>query len=93
VVGELKAIGEPLGCYEASCGYGRLYDQIRPLAAHVAVAHPGKLRLIYRSKRKNDRFDAEKLGKTVAARYGAAGSRSQAGRRANWRSLVLWRQR
>lgn len=42
-------------CYEASCGYGYLYERLAPLAARVAVAHPGHLRLIYRSKRKNDR--------------------------------------
>ena len=27
----------------------------------MTVAHPGQLRLIFRSKRKNDRMDAEKL--------------------------------
>src|SRR5688572_32387445 len=44
-------------CYEASCGYGHLYEKLSPLplARHVAVAHPGQLRLIYKSKRKNDR--------------------------------------
>jgi transposase len=31
----------------------------------VAVAHPGKLRLIFRSKRKNDRVDAEKQAKLL----------------------------
>ena len=46
-------------CYEASCGYGHLYEKLSPLplARHVAVAHPGQLRLIYKSKRKNDRVD------------------------------------
>ena len=52
----LDRLEEPFAiCYEASCGYGHLYEQLRPLAHHVAVAHPGKLRLIYGSKRKNDR--------------------------------------
>jgi hypothetical protein len=34
-------------CYEASCGYGHYHDLLRPL---VLVAHPGHLRLIFRSK-------------------------------------------
>ncbi len=52
-------------CYEASCGYGWLYDALVKLAVHVAVAHPGQLRLIFRSKRKNDRVDAERLAKLL----------------------------
>jgi transposase len=52
-------------CYEASCGYGHFYDTLRPLAARVIVAHPGQLRLIYRSKNKNDRKDAERLAKLL----------------------------
>jgi hypothetical protein len=46
-------------CYEASCGYGHSHDLLRPLAARVLVAHPGQLRLIFRSNNKNDRNDAE----------------------------------
>jgi transposase len=52
-------------CYEASCGYGWLYDRLRGVASRVVVAHPGQLRLIFRSKRKNDRVDAEKLAKLL----------------------------
>jgi transposase len=52
-------------CYEASCGYGHYYDLLRPLAAQVLVAHPGQLRLIFRSKNKNDRNDAERLAKLL----------------------------
>jgi transposase len=52
-------------CYEASCGYGHYHDLLRPLAARVIVAHPGQLRLIYRSKNKNDRKDAERLAKLL----------------------------
>jgi len=48
-------------CFEASLGYGVLYDRLAPLAEQVQVAHPGHLRLIFRSKRKNDRVDARKL--------------------------------
>jgi transposase len=52
-------------CYEASCGYGHFHDLLRPLATRVLVAHPGQLRLIFRSKHKNDRNDAERLAKLL----------------------------
>jgi transposase len=52
-------------CFEASCGYGYLHERLSALAARVAVAHPGKLRLIFRAKRKNDRVDAEKQAKLL----------------------------
>lgn len=57
--------GEVQVCYEASCGYGFVYDTLAKVATHVAVAHPGHLRLIFQSKRKNDRIDAEKLAKLL----------------------------
>jgi transposase len=52
-------------CYEASCGYGHLYDQFAKRAERVAVAHPGQLRLIFRAKKKHDRVDGEKLAKLL----------------------------
>ena len=54
-------------CYEASCGYGPLHDRLRAAgrAERVAVAHPGQVRLIFRSKRKHDRVDAERLAKLL----------------------------
>src|SRR5215475_5773767 len=52
-------------CYEASCGYGHYHDLLSPIAARVTVAHPGPLRLIFRSKDKNDRRDAERLAKLL----------------------------
>lgn len=52
-------------CYEASCGYGFYHDALRPVASRVVVAHPGHLRLIFRSKHKNDRHNAEKLAKLL----------------------------
>lgn len=60
-----KLEGKLFVCYEASCGYGYLYDLLRRVACKVVVAHPGQLRLIFRSKRKNDRVDAEKLAKLL----------------------------
>src|SRR5689334_14576695 len=41
--------------YEASSGYGYIFEQLSKLAARVLVAHPGLLKMIFRSKRKNDR--------------------------------------
>jgi transposase len=62
LVAELRTIVEPFRIvYEASCGYGHLYEQLSQVARDVKVAHPGQLRLIFRSKRKNDRVDARKL--------------------------------
>lgn len=62
LLAELGKITEPFAvCYEASCGYGALHDRLARLAARVVVAHPGELRLIFRSKKKTDRVDARKL--------------------------------
>jgi transposase len=65
----LEALGRIEGhwavCFEASCGYGWLYERLKRMAQKVVVAHPGQLRLIFRSKRKNDRVDAEKLAKLL----------------------------
>jgi len=52
-------------CFEASLGYGFLFERLATVARHVVVAHPGQLRLIFRSTRKNDRVDAEKLAKLL----------------------------
>ena len=60
-----KLNGRLFVCYEASCGYGQIYDLLRRVAQRVVVAHPGQLRLIFRAKRKNDRVDAEKLAKLL----------------------------
>ena len=58
VVERLRQLDEPSSlCYEASCGYGHLYEQVRPLAHHVAVAHPARLRLIYGDRREFSEAD------------------------------------
>ena len=93
VVDRLRQLDEPFSvCYEASCGYGQLYERLRPLAQHVAVAHPGKLRLIYGSKRKNDRIDAQKLAKLLLLDMVPPVHVPSIDVRA-WRSLILLRQR
>jgi len=63
---KLKEIPKPFAvCFEASNGYGYIHENLLKLAKRVAVAHPGQLRLIFRSKHKNDRADAEKLAKLL----------------------------
>ena len=70
VVEEVRRIGEEhldylSVCFEASCGSGHLHDRLSKVARRVVVANPGKVRLIFRSKRKNDRIDAHKLAKLL----------------------------
>jgi transposase len=63
---ELEKIKRPFKiCFEASTGYGTIYDKLKTVAREVTVAHPGHLRLIFRSKRKTDRIDARKLAKLL----------------------------
>jgi len=79
-------------CYEASCGYGHYHDLLRPIAARVTVAHPGRLRLIFRSKDKNDRKDAERLAKLLYLGEAPAVHVPEADVRA-WRELITCRGR
>jgi transposase len=66
VIDSLARVPRPFAiCFEASAGYGWLHERLAPLAEHVAVAHPGQLRLIFRSKAKHDRVDAQKLAKLL----------------------------
>jgi len=68
VLEALEAIREPFRIvFEATNGYGMLTEHLRRIrhCRRVLVAHPGQLRLIFRSKRKNDRVDAAKLAKLL----------------------------
>ena len=66
VAAELEKVPQPFSiCYEASCGYGTLHEKLSPLAKRVVVAHPGQLRLIYKTKRKNNRVDASKIARLL----------------------------
>ena len=63
---ELGKLPRPFAvCYEASCGYGHLYERLSKVADRVVVAHPGRLAWIYKSKRKHDRVDATKLARLL----------------------------
>jgi transposase len=95
VLGELGRIKKELGgpmkvCYEASGSCGWLYDHLVEMGLKVQVAHPGKVRLIFRTKRKNDRVDARKLATLLfldqvpLAHVPAAEVR-------HWRSLIEYR--
>ena len=79
-------------CYEASCGYGHYHDLLSPIAARVTVAHPGRLRLIFRSKDKNDRKDAERLAKLLYLGEAPAVHVPSADVR-TWRELITCRSR
>lgn len=79
-------------CFEASCGYGYLHGRLSQLAQHVAVAHPGQLRLIFRSKRKNDRVDAAKLAKLLYLDAVPQAHVPHADVR-QWRALIEFRQK
>jgi transposase len=62
----LESLAQPMEvCFEASCGYGVVHDRLQRLAQRVVVAHPGRVRLIFSCKRKNDRIDAQKLAKLL----------------------------
>jgi len=79
-------------CYEASTGYGRYFELLTTVASRVVVAHPGLLRLIFRSKQKNDRRDAEKLAKLLYLGEVPAVHVPSADVRA-WRELITFRRK
>jgi transposase len=79
-------------CYEASCGYGYLHDQLAKRAERVTVAHPGQLRLIFRAKKKNDRVDADKLAKLLYLKEVPAVHVPGMDVRA-WRGLINYRRK
>jgi len=79
-------------CYEASTGYGFVFEALQPVAKHIAVAHPGLLRLIYRSKKKNDRADALKLAKLLYIGEVPTVHVPSADTRA-WRELITFRRK
>src|SRR6478735_5170869 len=79
-------------CYEASCGYGYLHDQLAKRAEGVTVAHPGQLRLIFRAKKKNDRVDADKLAKLLYLKEVPAVHVPGMDVRA-WRGLINYRRK
>jgi transposase len=93
LVETLRRIEEPFAvCYEASCGYGHLYDLLGNMARRVTVAHPGQLRLIFRTKKKNDRVDAKKLATLLFLDQVPAIHVPSVDVR-GWRSLIEFRHR
>lgn len=93
LVALLKALPEPCEvCFEASTGYGRFFELFSTIAARVVVAHPGLLKLIFRSKKKSDRRDAEKLAKLLYLKA-APGVYVPSARVRAWRELITFRSR
>lgn len=89
----LMSLEQPLSvCYEASCGYGRWHEILSRIAVRVVVAHPGHLKLIFRSKHKHDAADAEKLAKLLVLDAVPAVHVPSAKVRA-WRELISFWQK
>jgi transposase len=89
----MKSVPRPFCvCYEASCGYGYLHEKFSAMAQAVQVAHPGQLRLIYRSKKKHDRIDAKKLSQLMFMDMVPQVHVPSADVRA-WRGLIVYRHR
>jgi transposase len=66
VAAELARVDEPLEVvFEATGGYGPLHGELSKVARRVVMAHPAALALIWKSKRKNDRIDAQKLARLL----------------------------
>lgn len=53
--------GAWIGAMEATLFTGWIYDELKPHAQELKVAHPAMLKAIGASKKKNDRIDAEKI--------------------------------
>lgn len=95
-IGEVVELVRKLGvcevCYEASTGYGFIYEALLPVTKRTVVAHPGLLRLIYQSRKKNDRADALKLAKLLYIGEVPAVHVPSSNVRA-WRELITFRRR
>jgi transposase len=79
-------------CFEASCGYGYLHERLSRIAEQVQVAHPGQTRLIFRSKKKHNRIDAQKLAKLLYLDEVPQAWVPRTDVR-SWRATIEWRQR
>ena len=95
VVARIQVLQKELGplriCYEASTGAGWLHDQLQGAGRQIQVAHPGKVRMIFRAKRKNDRIDARKLALLTFVDQVPQAHIPSAERR-QWRSLIEFRR-
>ena len=66
LIDELASWQHPMQVvYEASLGYGPIYQRLTAFCQRVVVAHPKKLKWIFRSRQKNDKVDAQKLAKLL----------------------------
>jgi len=60
------ALGPYEAVVEATASYEWFVQLIEPTAQRVALAHPGKLRVIAESKNKTDKLDAQTLAEFLA---------------------------
>ena len=92
VLEEVRKIKHPFEIsFEASTGYGVVYDMLLTVAKRVVVGHPGYLRLIFRAKQKSDRIDARKLARLLFFRAIPAVHVPSVDVRA-WRSMIEHRE-
>jgi len=79
--------------FEATGHYGFIHDSLKSIKAvkRIVMAHPGHVRLIFRSKQKNDRMDAKKLAKLLYLDEVPAAYIPSVENR-HWRELIEFRQ-
>ena len=93
MVRHLASLGKPVAVvFEASVGYGAIHDALAGFCRRLVVAHPGRLRLIFNTKRKNDRVDARKLAKLLYLGEVPEAHVPEVGVR-QWRQLIEQRRR
>ena len=83
-----------IGALEATLFTGWIYDQLRPMAQELKVAHPAMLKAIAASKKKNDRIDARKIADLLRCNllpecYMASSRTRQLRRLLRYRNLVV----
>jgi transposase len=93
LLGEVAKLPKPMAIgYEASCGYGYLHGKLSKLAERVVVGHPGQMRLIFKSKKKHDRIDGQKIAKLLYLDAMPAVHVPDVDVR-DWRALITYRRR
>ena len=87
-----RLLGQPLAVvFEATGGYGPLHGELSKVAGRVVMAHPAALRLIWGSRRKNDRIEVK--SRIVCKRGGPTRALDQAANRSRTFLPPAWRAR
>ncbi len=82
------------GAMEATLFSGWIYDVLKPLAAKLQMGHPARMKVIFASKKKNDKLDARKIADLVRvdllpACYVAPAEMRELRRMLRYRNLVV----